>query len=801
MPQESTLAHRNVSSPGSIPYISNQSPTVTDPCYISGSTDILTSIIGYAERRPGFADAVETTPTTFVNLQRLFTFERNDGAIYIMACDLLATNVVKVYKYFVDSDTSFVLIYTESIASGIPYDFVVSNNTLYFSNGLYAKKWDPANGVSNWGIAIGSVTGSTSAYAGTGTDAAFGSYAWTNPSNVVGAPDATYAVAGPGIVQTHYLQATNYGFSIPLANKIVGLAVNVTAHQTGWATDPPPNIVARLIINGSVSDPPKVLSLSTTGDSVYPFGGSSDTWAGNLSPSIINSATFGVAITVDFNLNFADSITAYVDSAQIVVYSLGGPVISVSASAGTMSATVGYQYVFTYGNSNTGHISSPTPVSASTGVFTNKLKVTITLTASTDPQVNQIHLYRTTDSATGLGGQNYFELPTSPYPNSSGNVDDAATDSALNAFSIAPIPTFNDPPIPIQGMVYFSGRIWGFTGNKVWFSGLEEITVGVPEESFPSGVAGNFWAFDQPVKGLGIAGIGDGQVIVVFCPGRIYSISGNTLDTFRRSSVSNRRGCRNLATVTMIGGMCAWLDTANQIWATDGNSLQELSVPIRPDLDGITQANCSMTFHTDGRFHWLVFSTGAKLIVYDIDQEQWMPPWSFACQYLFSGEKTAGNYELMAAKPTKTLQMSETTFKDNGATYQPIIKTNLFSIVPDFGKRFSYIAAGSYDEPTRTGAGVYLGIDNNGKTFSDVLVVIDDDPTQATYISQATNLQDTGVTFNRANGNYIIQNIYPISTTTGTYPVGRWMGLQFKLANADQVDKVYGWYLSYESKR
>ena len=38
---------------------------------------------------------------------------------------------------------------------------------------------------------------------------------------------------------------------------------------------------------------------------------------------------------------------------------------------------------------------------------------------------------------------------------------------------------------------------------------------------------------------------------------------------------------------------------------------------------------------------------------------QWMPPWTFPCNYLFSGETSAGNYVLMAAKTTKAAAASD----------------------------------------------------------------------------------------------------------------------------------------------
>lgn len=940
-----------------LPYITNTSPTMTDPHYISGSTDILTSINGYAERRPGFATNVETTPTTFNNLQRLFTWDRFDGTFFIMACDINSRGFAQVFKYQVGLDTSFISILIDTSAT--PFDFVTSNNTIYFSNGNSAWKWDPVNGISLWGISIGSINSTVTATAGIGSQTGAGA-PWTNPNNVTSSvsfatvtiPSTTLSVGsvtvhtegfgypfagnfavdfigggGSGAAATAYdikdhvnhvvvtnggssytsaptvdfsggggtgatgvanmtgsgmpfqasqaLIGTNFSLGLTAGSTVKGIQTQftaiVTASGTGSATLTCP---IQLVLNGAPIGAPKNVTLILDGAShTYSLGSQSDLWSTTLSGASAGSTTFGFQIVPQLTgITGSYSLAFQVNKFQITANFLGGPAIVVSASAGTFSATVGYQYVECYGNSNTGHVSSPTPPSASTGIFTSKLNVQVTLTASTDPQVNQIRVFRTTDSATGLGGQAYFEIPTSPYPNiqwtftsvanavagstvytgtpigasgfassvgqsflvagftnaanngtfvataatattltlsNAGGVAethaatgnevalDAALDAQLTVSSIAPTPTFNDPPTPMRGMVYFSGRIWGFAGNTVYFTGLEEITIGVPEESMPSGIAGNFWTFDEPVQGLGVGGIGNNQGLAIFCGGRLYGIQGNSLDTFVRFQVSNKRGARNLTCVGALGGMIAWLDSANQVWATDGSNVNELSTLIRNDLSGITQSACSMAFHTAGRFHWLVLSTGTKLYVYDVDQDQWMPPWTFSATYIYSGEISPGNYVLMASNGTKAIQLNPAgtagSFNDNGSTYQPVAKFGLLSVVPDYGSRFSYIGVGSYNEPTRTGYPSTFQVTNNGETIADISICQDDDPTVAAYSSITSQLVDTSIAFNRTNGTSMTQRVYQT-----IQPAARWIGMKITLAKADQADNLYEVFMAYK---
>jgi hypothetical protein len=787
MPQVSQLAHRNVRNTN-IAYKSNISPTDTDACYVSGSQDIFTSIAGYAERRPGFANNVEVTPTVFNNLQRLFTWDRFDGTFIEMACDINASGQSVAYKRIIGSDNSFVSLFTDT-ATGTPFDFVVSNNTCYFSNGSTAKKWDPINGLTNWGIAVGSGMVSGPNACGTGTDVSnVYTVAWSNPGNITAA-DAVYATATvtPGL-GTHFLTASNFGFSIPSTQNVVGVLVEVKGFQTSATTQ---NISVQLSNNTgtAVAGTPKVGSLPTTNGFIS-FGNSSDTWGVVWTPSAVNAASFSCVIFA----NTSDpTTTVSVDFVRVTLYTNVAPVVTLTGTG--LTASIGYQYVACYGNSNTGHISSPT--AGSNVVKPTNQSMQVALVASTDAQVNQIRVFRSTDSvASGNSAGVYFEIPTSPFPNTTANIVDGATDGSLIVTSVAPVSGFNDPPTPFQSPVYFAGRIWGFKNNQVFYSGLEEILLGVPEESFVSGQGGNFWNFDEPVQALGTAGTGLNQTLVIFAGGRVYGITGSTLDTFQRFLISNRRGCRNVVCVSSMGGMLAWFDSAAQIWATNGNSLQEISLDIRPDLVNLVPSTCSLTFHTQGRFHWGVFSTGSKLFVYDMDLEQWMPPWSVAAKYVYSGETSPGVYSLMLSTGTKAIALSTTAHNDNGATYTPIANTNLFPVVPDFGKRFSYAAQGLYDEPSRTGYPNIIQVDTNNVGLGDVLICSDDDPLNSStvYTSIFNNQQSPSVAYNRGQGANLVQNVYPL-----VQPEARWIGIRIKGQNADDALKMYSFFLAYKS--
>lgn len=88
---------------------------------------------------------------------------------------------------------------------------------------------------------------------------------------------------------------------------------------------------------------------------------------------------------------------------------------TVSLSAGSQNITVGWFYRSGFGNSATGGLSTLSDLSACTGPGTSK-QVGVGIVASTDAQVNQNHVFRTTDGGS-TDPTEMQELPNSPFPN------------------------------------------------------------------------------------------------------------------------------------------------------------------------------------------------------------------------------------------------------------------------------------------------------------------------------------------------------------------------------------------------
>jgi len=413
------------------------------------------------------------------------------------------------------------------------------------------------------------------------------------------------------------------------------------------------------------------------------------------------------------------------DSSTVTNWGIVAPVAgpTITLVAGSNNVYTSWCYTYTYYNINTTAESSPSPISACSGVFTAN-SVNLGVIASTDPQVTNIRVYRTPDG----GAQDpalMQEITGSPFPNTTGTINDATLDINL---SILTAPEFfrNNPPTPCKGLIAYAGRIWGFKNNTVYYSGFEEISNGVPEESWPGGLTGNFYPFATEVFAL--APLIDG--ISVYEAAKVNKVEGDTLDTFRRYTLLEKRGTRSRTAVTALGGSVVWLDTSSTIWLSD---VGEIGIPIRPDTAGINPATCWISIHLSGIFHWVVVLDGANgiLYVYDLDRSEWMPPWTLGApaSALYSGETGVGVVNLVLARnKTKSLQLVAGTYNDDGNTYIPIGKTNLYPMTPDGYDSFQ----GTHD---------WSEIKTDTVPPSQVLQLTDDDPTLAAYTDITINAE------------------------------------------------------------
>ena len=195
-----------------------------------------------------------------------------------------------------------------------------------------------------------------------------------------------------------------------------------------------------------------------------------------------------------------------------------------------LTATIGYQWYYAYGNSYNGHFSNVSPISVSSGAITGQdvfvTGATRTMTTgptsftpaqwtnripwATDPQSDLIAVYRNTDGGgffyqtglfgngqaaqTALAAANFPGLTTTgvTYSGNTWTYEDITPDTSLNVEIFAPIGLLNSlPPIGLTDLEYFAGRMWGSVGNLLYYNtGPDNASLlsvqqnGVPAESW-----------------------------------------------------------------------------------------------------------------------------------------------------------------------------------------------------------------------------------------------------------------------------------------------------------------------------
>lgn len=478
------------------------------------------------------------------------------------------------------------------------------------------------------------------------------------------------------------------------------------------------------------------------------------------------------------------------DGSEINNWGFTSPVAGpgLSLISGTSNIFTSWCYCYTYYRApnafSPAHESSPSPISACSGVFANKT-VRLSLVASADPQVTGIRVYRTPDGG-DRAPEEMKEVAGSPFPNVTGTIDDQTPDVSL---SIRTAPPFlrNDPPPPQVGFVVYGGRIWGFANNTTYYSAFEETADPCPEECWPSGLDGNFYPWANQVDGH--APLADG--IAVFNGERISKVEGDSLDTFRRYTLLERRGTRNRASIAALGGSVAWFDTAGQVWVSD---LGEVGLKIRPDTMAMDQSKVEIAIHISGIYHWLVLLDGGtgRIFVFDLDSRQWLPPWTVGStgSALVSGETSLGNVQLLLARAsTKSLQLVSGTYVDDTTPYASTAILNMWRLTPD-------------NNPAWRGFMDWTEIKTDANTPSRVEQLTDDDPTLAAFKNITANALPSP---DIPQGTYLKTMRYPSGeapSSTGAFaptPAAQLMSLKFTW-DADGTNfKLYQIDLAYHS--
>lgn len=346
---------------------------------------------------------------------------------------------------------------------------------------------------------------------------------WTNPTNIVGAqahgaPD--YATVTPQTgLNSPSLFATNYGFSI--SNAIVGVTVAVYGHVSSSAGSPT-LIVQLRDQNGNAFGSAKTVSFTNTGDAATTLGSQNDTWGASPTTATVNGSSFGAIIVAQ-----GSSPTFSLNACTITIYTSAAPGLTGNGS-GSLSGTWTYAYSYANTNATTANgnpvVSNVVGGSASVTLSSN-LNTAVAVTASSDPQVNAIFLWRTTKGGATLFYVNSYANATATiYDNLTNATGTAATTDAnldttkqaATALQLTP------PPQNLYGQTWFSGRLWGFVGNTLYYSSGPDLgnIYGNGSEGWPPA---NFFTFPSQITRLVQVTAG----LLVFTVSDVWIIQGN----------------------------------------------------------------------------------------------------------------------------------------------------------------------------------------------------------------------------------------------------------------------------------
>lgn len=413
------------------------------------------------------------------------------------------------------------------------------------------------------------------------------------------------------------------------------------------------------------------------------------------------------------------------------------------ASSHQVTVNVSWAYTYAY-KSLTGQVSNRAPLETNpdklpsrTGPFKDLIPTFALQGTNRADLIPTIVVFRSSD-----GGGTYYELEEIPNTGpgtivyyddsfesgiSGGTFNDPLPDNLLDQETKAPTLTSNgvppavlapqitgvDTPISSSPIAFYSGRLWYALGNVVFYSGDEEITLGIPEESWPSGLNGNFFRFQYQVVNVAATT----TALYIFTVQTIYQITGTNKETFNVNPIFENYGAPygQPRAVTAYEDSLIFLSQDYRIIRIKDNTAEVISDPLGDDiLDAVNNgAEIDIKFWSNLDKEWIVVAAwdqanpeNSREWIFDIKKSKieakpfWSVPWTIQGTAMASGRDSAdvdhSQRELLFAIFNPTLGQSLLTKLDaSGATasdfipntpteigYEFDVVTNVFMVPP-----------------------------------------------------------------------------------------------------------------------
>lgn len=253
---------------------------------------------------------------------------------------------------------------------------------------------------------------------------------------------------------------------------------------------------------------------------------------------------------------------------------------SVALVAGTVTTQYGWQWAFSWVRKVTDsfgathvHVGPPSPLSNSSGPLTSQMANIGNFGAPPDPTWNFIWIWRTNDTPANSTSALFFDAEIAV---GTATYGDANLDTALDL--TRPIPYDNNPPsLGIQGggiMVEYQSRIVICQGNIVQASGLEEILVGNPPESFPASLF-----FQIPGGKSSISGAAIFNETLYLCTKDFWwTVSGYDVSTFKKRDKILQPGAIGKKAICVTPTHLIFLGRDKKLYAWDGSSPKPIEI-------------------------------------------------------------------------------------------------------------------------------------------------------------------------------------------------------------------------------
>lgn len=355
-----------------------------------------------------------------------------------------------------------------------------------------------------------------------------------------------------------------------------------------------------------------------------------------------------------------------------------------SWSSSTNPVTVLNSWLYTYTwVSQSGNESDRAPLETNpdkppsgTGAFTNKIP-SMTVVGPTDTsEYPFLNIYRTTDGGgtffflyqlVNIGGSQTFQDMFSESGASGGVFNDPVPDTQLNTTTVSPTTTSNGPPptvvppqitgddpiAPCTRIVEYAGRLWYGIDEYLFYSALEELNAGVPEECWPAGdQLPNFYRMPKGIAQLEVTPSG----LLVTTRTETIRVEGTNRASFNpRPFLGGIGGAANQNRASIeAGDYAAWLTQDFRVVVVHGDSYAVLSNPIGKKIEDAADAgdNIDIKFWAHGDKEWLVIAAhdpttpaNTQWYIYDMNLSRkqsndfWFVPWDVSSSAIAVGQK------------------------------------------------------------------------------------------------------------------------------------------------------------------